>query len=127
MLCILLLLFGHSQAWFGLPPLFDDTCAMDRPGTLVCVRKFVDTNHDEVITRAEVIAAIDKYTTPIIRKLAWFVGVDRVFVECDYDRNGVITMRDFELSTRTCMSKKTDICRLAWFCERAEQMNHAKY
>ena len=104
-----------------MPPLSDDTCGFTRSDALQCMRKYVDSDHNDRITTAELEESITKYAPAWMRALSWFVGVERVMEDCDYNEDGVLTPRDLELSTEKCFPKQENLCTFEWFCNRAKE------
>lgn len=123
---LLLILFislcsGYSSSsWF--PPIWDDTCSYTRDDTYACLKKYVDVNpKDEEITKKEIDEAISKYLPTYLKPMFWFVNTQGVVNECDYDKNGVITPRDWMLSIKTCLPEKRSQCTVQWFCDNVEK------
>jgi len=131
---LLLLLFaslacGWRPSW--VPPIHDTDCTFTRADSYECLRRYVDVHpKDDQITKQEVQEAITKYMPMYLRPLFWWAGsVDSVFEQCDYDKNNVLTPRDWELSNKTCMPIKESWCTVQWFCNRitAEQAEIQHY
>lgn len=108
-----------AASWF--PPMSDESCAFTRDDTFKCLEKYVDTNpHDQQITNAEIDAALSKYLPTYLKPVLWWIGTDGIMKDCDYDKNGVITPRDWMLAQHTCLAEKKNQCTMAWFCDRAK-------
>jgi hypothetical protein len=128
---LLLLLVSVSSALFNVrtsprwrpswvPPLHETDCTFERVDSYNCLKQYVDINpKDEQITQTEIEEALSVYMPTYLKPLIWWAGVDSVMKECDVDKNGVITPRDWELSSKTCFPIKESQCTVQWFCERA--------
>ena len=118
---LLFAVFAISVAW-PFPPLHDETCKYTRMDALRCALKYGDQNKDNVLTVDEIQHALDTLVPWYIRDAPEFlthVGVDRILNDCDFNKDGVLTPRDWELSVKTCMPKQQDLCQFKWFCDRA--------
>lgn len=127
MLLLLLLVATTTQAFsFSgmyhkyMPPLFETKCNFTRIDALNCLSKYIDVDpKDGQITKKEAEEAIQKYVPPVIRGLFWgLVGTDRIWEACDYDKNGVITAKDWMMTKDHCMPHKKNMCSLEWFCKK---------
>jgi hypothetical protein len=111
--------YGWRPSW--VPPLHDTDCTFTRADSYECLRRYVDVNpKDDRITKTEVQEALKKHLPLYLRPLFWWSSsVDGIFTQCDYDKNEVITPRDWEMSNKTCMPIKESWCTVQWFCNRA--------
>jgi hypothetical protein len=129
-LCLLLFAYTNAVWWHPawMPPINDDTCKFNRNDGLACLTKFVDVSpKDGAISRAEVDLALKTYSSYLVRKtVRWIGGIDRIMKDCDHDKNGLITAKDWVESKNTCMPFKKNMCQLEWFCKRAEGMKRDK-
>lgn len=128
---LVLLFLTVAAAWrpSWIPPIHDTDCTFDRAQSYACLKRYVDINpSDDRISKEEVQTAIQKHLPLYMRPLFWWAGsVDSVFEQCDYDKNGFITPRDWEMSNKTCMPIKESWCTVQWFCKRItdeEAANH---
>lgn len=116
---------GVYRKW--MPPVFDKSCKFTRVDALKCLSKYVDVApKDGGITPKEAKLAIKRFSTPPIRALFWGLGTNQIWKACDFDKNGVITAKDWVMSKKTCMPHKRNMCSLKWFCERGKKLS-AKY
>jgi hypothetical protein len=121
--------FGWS--FFG----YGNSCVFTREDAITCFKKYVDLNHDNVITVEELELAKNKYEgfalkkaeaflkSPIVR---YFVGdinttTAKVIQDCDYNHDGIFTPDDFRLSTKTCLPNRYGMCLLHKVCETAAE------
>lgn len=103
-----------STSW--LPPIFDETCSFTREDARKAIEFYVDVNpNDNQITKQEIIDGIDKYLKWWMRPVLLKYNADSVLEDCDYDKNGVITPRDFKLAENTCFPNKASWCTIQWF------------
>lgn len=116
---LLLCVCAASASWF--PPNDDVTCGFTRADALACAMKHGDQNHDNMLTQSEITRAMNTLVPRYIRVLAWFKGIDlkRTLKDCDYNGDGVLTPRDWEMSKKTCMPRQQDLCKFKWFCDQA--------
>lgn len=114
-----LLLLSEARSWF--PPVWSKDCSYTREDSFKCLEKYVDVDpKDGQITPKEVKEALDKYLPSYLKPMFWFIGISKIFEDCDYDHNGVITPRDWMLSEKKCMHTKESWCTMQWFCEGAQ-------
>ena len=117
---LVLILVAGALAW-PVPPLNDDTCKFTRKDALKCAHNHGDNNRNQSLTLEEINTALDTLVPWWIRKLpSILTGVDaaRVMRDCDYNKDGVLTPRDWEMATETCMPRQQDLCKFKWFCDR---------
>ena len=114
------LVIGLAMAGSWFPPDNDKSCKFTRADALSCAMRNGDTNRDGRLDRDEIAHALATMVPGYIRVAAWFKGVDlaRALTDCDYNKDGVITPRDWELATKTCMPRQEDLCKFKWFCDR---------
>ncbi len=107
-----------TASWF--PPTSDTSCSYTRDDSFNCLKKYIDVNpKDDRISKAEIEAGVSKYLPTYLKPMFWWIGADKVMKDCDYDKNGFITPRDWLLSKDTCFPQKKDQCTIQWFCDRA--------
>lgn len=81
-------------------------CQHTRYSVVVCIRDYLDTNHDYAITEDEIDDAKVRYMYWIERKLEWFMrDSDTVAVRkrCDLNHNGKIDLHDLVEWNERCM------------------------
>jgi len=119
-LCVSWSLAG-SLSW--RPPDNDSTCKFTRSDALACALKYGDIDNDGKLSKPEVERLFKKLIPDYLKLPAWLEGdgADRTMKDCDYNQDGVLTPRDWELSVKTCMPKQKDLCKFKWFCDRQEQ------
>ena len=115
---VLVSVLGNSCPTY-LPPRNDATCGFTRDQAYQCIVAHVNTDGDQVISKPEVDAAIRNIAPWYIRALSWFVGTGDVFRDCDYDGNGVVSPRDWEMTADTCLGTPEGRCTFQWFCRCA--------
>jgi hypothetical protein len=122
-LFLVLCLFGSlAVAWrpSWVPPIWDESCTFGRNDAFACITKYIDVSpKNDQITKSEIDAAIATYAPAYVRALSWFVGTEKVFSSCDYNKDGVLTPRDWKLSGEHCLPHKRNLCTMQWFCNRA--------
>lgn len=98
-------------------------CGFTRDDALNCVLKYGDTNKDGELTEEEIKHALDTLVPSYIKPVLWIKGVNakRVLKDCDYDKNGILTPRDWEMSKKTCMPTQQNLCYFKFFCDRASK------
>lgn len=102
-----------------VPPLHETDCKFTRQDSYDCLVKYVDVNpKDGQITLAEADEALHQYLPTWMKPIFWFTDASSVFKECDYDKNGVLTPRDWIMTNATCLPIKESWCTVEWFCER---------
>ncbi len=108
----------NCTSWF--PPRHDKKCGYTRSDALACVLEYGDLNHDGKLTVDELDHALDALVPSYLKTLKWvgIVSVKKIMKDCDYDKNGILTPRDWQLSNKTCMPKQEDLCKFKWFCDR---------
>lgn len=105
----------------ALPPIWDESCTYTRDDVYTCLKNNVDVNpKDDKITEQEIDEAFRRYVPWYVKP---FLFVSRtsgatIIEYCDYDKNGVITKRDFYMANKTCLPDKRNWCTVQWFCER---------
>lgn len=114
-------LSGMYSKW--MPPVYDTSCSFTRIDALECFNKYVDVApRDGGISPKEARLAVNRYSTAPIRALFWGLGTKQIFKSCDYDKNGLITPKDWMDSKKTCMPHKKNMCSIEWFCKRAKKI-----
>jgi hypothetical protein len=112
-----------------------DTCGYTRDDALHCIATYVDTNGDKEISEQEFDNAKDNYLPRqarvahwIAHKMGYDVTIKDVMWGCDVDKNGKLTLSDWEQGAKVCLPGKADLCKLATVCDIAEKLNakHSK-
>lgn len=117
---------------------FDDSgkCAWTRNDALHCIGTYVDTNHDTEISQSEFEHAKHAYLPKQARfamLFANYIGYDVKFKDvlsgCDVNKDGKLTLWDWEHGSKSCLPGQSDLCKLKTVCDIAEhQMNqHSRY
>lgn len=126
LLCVAAVAHGWSLSSYYydiMPPISDESCTFTRQDAAKCLSKYVDVApRDGAISPKEVRLAIKSYSTAPIRALFWGLGTHQIYKACDKDKNGVITMKDWFATAKTCMPYKKNMCSLEWFCKRAAKL-----
>jgi hypothetical protein len=133
---ILLLFVVTIQAWsvFG----FGNSCKFEREDAIVCFKKYVDINHDNVISIAELDRARTKYETFALKEAEallkfrivkyWLGEINittaKVVEDCDYNHDGKFTTEDFRKATKTCLPSKYGLCLLKKVCDEAARVEN---
>jgi len=121
-LFLIFVFFGLCSANYWRPPTDDKSCGFTRDDALACALKYGDTNHDGKLDQRELANAKYIFVPRYLRLLAWIKGIDlsRILKDCDYDKDGVLTPRDWQQSKDTCMPKQENLCQFKWFCDYAK-------
>lgn len=86
-----------------------ETCAYQRADAADCVLRYGDLDGDDLISPAEADEVKRRYLSWVMRAGAWLaekIGLEStaaIFKKCDYDRDGFLSRRDFELASETCL------------------------
>jgi len=134
----IVLFFTLSRAWsiFG----YGNSCEFDREDAITCFKKYVDINHDNVITVKEIERARRKYETFALKEAEsilkfrvvryWLGDINittaKVVEDCDYNHDGKFTTEDFRKATKTCLPNKYGLCLLKKVCDQASEMEKKK-
>ncbi len=124
---LLLLFIASSLAWFDfIPPIYSKDCKFERPDCYACLKQFVDVNpKDEQITKLEIDQALARYMPTVLKPIMYWIKTQDTIDKCDFDKNGVITDYDWEMSNKTCIPMKESYCTVEWFCERARSESNS--
>lgn len=143
LLLLLLLIGANAHNWFmdrleqaGVAAMgFDtgDTCGFTRVNALACLKRHVDANHDGIIDAAEFERAKRLYMPARARAAMWVarqfgydVTLAQVMKDCDADKDGKFTQKDWLASAKTCLPTAADLCKLKTACDLAEQVDKKK-
>jgi hypothetical protein len=112
---LIISVFGYDpNSW--LPPIWDETCSFSREDVRKGMEEYIDVNpKDNQITAKEIDEALQKYKTWYLKPVLLIYNSKDVMRDCDYDKNGVITPRDFMLTAKTCFPNKASWCTIQWF------------
>lgn len=109
-----------------------DTCGWTRDDALHCIASYVDTNHDTEISASEFENAKRRYlptqarwAAALARKLGWDVTLKDVMWGCDVNKDGRLTLWDWEHGAKSCLPGKADLCKLKTVCDIAERQFHS--
>jgi len=109
---------------------YDPDCTFSREDAITCIGKYVDTNHDGVISIKELSRVRRKFLGPFLRVMSYFISwkVDisskKVLHDCDFNKDGKFTADDFRNATKTCLPTQQALCLLKVSCDRAEKKAH---
>lgn len=123
MLLLFLATSAHALSWWGWTN-YDPHCKYSRMDAVQCFEKYVDLNHDGVITANEVEAAKTRYITGafkwFLRIISWEVDTStaKIFHDCDYNHDGKFTQDDFIKSKKTCIPTQAGLCMIKYVCDR---------
>jgi len=123
LLVICILIVNVNGSWWRpnwIPPTSDTSCSFTRDDVFRVLKQYVDVNpKDDKITEKEVEEALSKYLPLYLRAFVWIGnGVPDIFKNCDYDKNGVITAKDFYDAYKVCLPNKASWCTVEWFYHR---------
>ena len=121
LLVFLLFGVGHCGFFSFLPPIWDTSCEFTRLEAKDCLEREMDTNEDGILTRDEIVAGLSKHVIPIFRPVLKWLKMSSIMRDCDYDHDGIFTPDDFMKSYKTCAAKKSNLCTIKWFCDRANK------
>jgi hypothetical protein len=103
------------------------TCGFTRTDALVCMKKYVDLNHDGEIQENEFDYAKEHYTPPRMQKVQWAVSklgwdytLDVIRPACG-DEHGRFTEASWMKNTKHCLPHKSDLCLFQYVCQLAEE------
>jgi len=118
-----LVILTGASSWF--PPTKDKSCSFTREDSYACLKKYVDVHpKNDEISKKEIDEALSKYLPTYLKPVFWFVSTEKTMEACDYDKNGVITPRDWLMSKEKCFPKKESQCTIQWFCEIAKEQEN---
>jgi hypothetical protein len=107
-----------------------DTCGYTRDDALLCIARYVDTNHDKEISASEFEHAKETYLPRQARMAAWVarrmgydVSIKDVMYGCDINHDNHLTLSDWEHGAKKCLPGKADLCKLKTVCDIAEKLN----
>ena len=112
-----------------------DTCGFTRADALVCIKTYVDVNHDGEIQYSEFERAkrlYMPYRARMLMKVAkrlnsdWDVTLPQVLAGCDVNHDGKFTEWDWIHGAKTCLPGKGDLCKLKTACDQAAAMEAAR-
>lgn len=106
-------------------------CAYKREEAIECAQRFGDREHNADGTRGNGLicaAEIQQLEQQVLGWGSWLLDflypAERIIARCDYDGDGQISLRDFEMSSETCLH---DCDKLTLFfskvCKPAEEMD----
>lgn len=118
---LFLFIFGsfgyYENSW--TPVIWDISCPFSRDDVLNAMKEVVDVApKDDQITKYEIDLALRNHLPWYLKPAVWVGSVDDIIESCDYDKNGVITPRDFMMSKNTCLPLKKNWCTVEWFYDK---------
>lgn len=118
MMILLLLLFPLFSSGSFMPSIWDESCSYTRADVLHCIRQHLDTNRDNKIAVME----LEIFTRTRFTPLRWFMDryMKTLWADCDFNRDGTLTLRDWKLSEKTCFPHKRSWCTAQWFCDKLD-------
>jgi hypothetical protein len=101
------------------------TCDYTKEDAVKCLEETIDTNKDRAVSRGEFFAAVVENPSMLVRALSWAktMMANKLFAQCDYNQDGVITARDLKLAEKTCLHSKQELCMMQWICQGLAQDN----
>lgn len=107
-----------------------DTCGFTRDDALQCIAKYVDTNGDREISADEFEHAKKEYLPKqaqmarwIARRLGYDVTIKDVMYGCDVNKDGHLTLSDWQDGAKVCLPGKGDLCKFSTVCDIAKKLN----
>lgn len=120
--------YNAAMKKLGFPTNSD--CGFTRQDALVCIKKYVDTNHDGEISNEEFEYAKEHYMPDPVHRLTKLLNVfhinytlDNIKPKCDANKDGHFTPQDWIDSAKTCLPHKADLCKFQRVCEIAAAKN----
>lgn len=85
-----------------------DVCTPSREEATACARKYVDTDHDGLVTVKELDAARDRNLSWLERMISSIAAEsnERILAKCDVDGDGFISEQDFAMTNLSPAEKK---------------------
>lgn len=103
-----------------------DDCHYTRNDALACIVDFVDANHDGEISAAEFDRAMTLYLPTqlkvaewVLNRMGYYITLKDTMAGCDVNKDGKLTLWDWEHSAKTCLPNQADLCKLKSVCDRA--------
>ncbi len=103
-----------------------ETCGFTREDALECIAKYVDYNHDKIVSCEEFERSKMLFLPPqmkgalwIAKKFGYAVGFDQLVYGCNPSLDCVLTEADFRNSEKKCLRFKADLCKVKSACEIA--------
>lgn len=118
LIIIFALVLVVKGSWF--PPSNDVSCGLSRADLWNKLIKYGDKNHNGVLEQVEIQTALDTLVPTYIKVLSWMKGmsVTHALDKCDFDKNGIITPHDYEMTKETCFNNLRDRCAMNWFIKK---------
>lgn len=100
-------------------------CTFTRHGAVDCIARYIDTNHDDIVTVAEIDAARERYTGFVMgllqKVLSWEIDIStpKILADCGADRDGRFTEENFlhGPASKTCMPSQQALCAFEMVCK----------
>lgn len=97
-----------------------ETLAQQRERAITCVLRYVDKNHDGCLDQREVSTAVGKTACVGVMERFIVPRIEKIFLDCDADRNNCISATDMRRTNRTCLADDREMdLLLTKFCVRA--------
>lgn len=121
------LCFGAAQAWpWSSSSHVEDSCEYSKNDIYICSYRYVDLNHDNVLTRDEMQAVIDTAIAPLRFLIDHAMGgPDRIIKNCGPTGGNVIT-RESYFEHEGCMGSCTHrTLAVDYYC-KAQAQKHGE-
>ncbi len=104
---------------------YKEDCTFTRHGAVDCIARYIDTNHDDIVTVAEIDAARDRYTGFVMRLLqkvvSWEIDIStpKIMADCGANAKGEFTEENFlhGPASKTCMPSQQALCMFEMVCK----------
>ncbi len=113
---------------------YDPHCHATRHGALDCISRYVDTNHDNVVTVREIDEARERYTGWLMRILermvSWEIDISsaKIMQDCGRgDARGEFTEHNFMHgpASKTCLVDRASLCLFDVACKHVAAVAEA--
>lgn len=102
-----------------------ENCTHTREEAIRYAGQFGDGDHDGRLCPAEIIELKTQVLNILERFLAWFYSIEKIMGDCDYDKDGFLTDKDFAHNGKTCIATCADVEKFFFFIvEPAKKMNY---
>jgi hypothetical protein len=104
---------------------FREDCTFTRHGAVDCIARYIDTNHDDIVTVAEIDAARNRYMGFVLRILqkavSWEIDIstEKIVQDCGGSNKGEFTEENFlhGPASKTCMADQVSMCMFEAVCK----------
>ncbi len=95
-----------------------------------CIARYVDTNHDDIVTVAEVDSAVERYSGLFLKMLerlvSWEIDIStpKIMHDCGANDRGEFTEKEFlhGRASKTCMPTQQALCMFEVVCKHVAIM-----